>query len=374
MGDGSLDKNFLRDAREKELLEKETKLLGAIVNSSKDAIVSFSMQYEITGWNKAATDLLGVSVAEVIGKRLDEVLGQSLQLFESDLMEHTTTFEQSFLRNDGVLVDLSVTLYGVADFEGVMQYGIAIIQDVTARKRAERDLLRLSQQLLEANTQLEEYAWMTAHDLKEPVRVVATYAALIRADLSDVLGEDGTMMLNVISEAAQTALTRIDATLKFASLGKNVVKKEWTTMEEILNPVLQGLQILIEETDATVELEKSTRVFAEKQLLKLVLQNLISNALKFRSDEPPLIKVTSESNGDCVVISVSDNGIGLNDVEPKMVFGMFKQLDPKIQGTGLGLTIAKRAVELQGGTISFEPNHKQGTVFKLSLPKPSSGD
>ncbi len=353
--------------KDKEKLEAHREFLASIVDSSKDGIVGFSSNREIISWNQGASDLFGLSASEVIGQPLSEIFGADDEVFSLISIDPSETIERKITRVDGQTLELSMKVYPIMNTGDSPIFGAAIIRDITAQKQAERELLLMSQQLVETNRQLEEYAWVAAHDLKEPVRTMGTYARLVFQDYEDKVDEEGKEMLNIIFSSASNAMNRIDDILSYSSLGRSEFSTAVVDLDDILSRVVKDLGHAIKESGGKVVSNDLPSIMGNADMLSLLFQNLISNAIKFRSDKPPVVDISGEVFDDIVLVKVADNGIGVSEKHKDHIFGMFKRLDTKYPGTGLGLSIVRRIVELHGGKIWLESEPGKGTTFNIEF-------
>ncbi|MCB9472063.1 MAG: PAS domain S-box protein [Candidatus Obscuribacterales bacterium] len=356
--------------KDKETLEAHREFLASIVDSSKDGIIGFSSHSEIISWNRGAADMFQMGADETIGQPLSSIFGEDDELFSLVSVDPSETIEKTIVRKDGQTLELSMKIYPIVTSETNPIFGAAIIRDVTAQKQAERELLLMSQQLVETNRQLEEYAWVAAHDLKEPVRTMGTYARLVLHDYGDRLDDDGLHMLDTIYSSASSAMNRIDDILSYSSLGRREFVATKISLAEILNRVMSDLGQAIRESGVKIIYTQLPEILGNGDMLALLFQNLISNAIKFRSKKPPTIKIEADRHDTHVLVKVSDNGIGIDMKYRDTIFGMFKRLDHKYPGTGLGLSIVRRIVELHNGRIWLESEPQKGTTFYIEFKAP----
>lgn len=246
---------------------------------------------------------------------------------------------------------------------------LLLLRDIKQKRIAEEHLRKLNRELEVKNELLEEYAWVAAHDLKEPVRVMGTYAELIRTEYEEVVDEEGSAMLQMITESAKHALKRIDAVLKFSGIGRSEVARESLDLNEVLPRVIEDMKTSIDDEKASVEVGELPVVYGNRELIEILFQNLISNSLKYRGEDNPVVKVgVLMKENSTVTIFVSDNGIGLKDADPQKVFGMFKRLGNEKPGIGLGLSTVKKIATIHEGEIWFDNQKDGGATFFLKLP------
>lgn len=249
---------------------------------------------------------------------------------------------------------------------------VGVTSDITERKKAEEELRRNNDELLLANRELEEFAYVASHDLQEPLRMVNIYSQLLLRRTN--LGRD--------SEAGQYAafvqkgVSRMEELINDLMLYSRVIHPEQdaqqtASLESCLDQALSVLQMRIEETGATFGRQPLPEVMADERQLSLVFQNLLSNAMKYQSaGVHPQIHIWAELDGDTCVVHVSDNGIGFLPAYAERIFGLFKRLHKdEYPGTGLGLAICKRVIERFKGNIwAVSAGEGEGATFSFTLP------
>lgn len=254
---------------------------------------------------------------------------------------------------------------------------VATYLDITDRKRAERELAdqarRLEQALVElqrSNAELEQFAYVASHDLQEPLRMVASYCQLIQRRYAAKLDQDANEFINFAVEGAKRMQSLINDLLVYSRVGTKGKPMVATDLEHVLADALANLVIAIEEAGAEITHDPLPQVSGDGVQLLQLLQNLIGNALKFRRDEPVRIHIGAERQDDRWLISVRDNGIGIEPQYAERIFLIFQRLHTRAEypGTGIGLSVCKKIVERHGGQIWVEPAPIHGSVFKFSLP------
>ncbi|MCA9814443.1 MAG: PAS domain S-box protein [Candidatus Obscuribacterales bacterium] len=349
--------------------------LSRVVELSVDAIITFSLNGLIESWNDGATSLYGFSAEEAVGRdlslivpieRKDEIDELLVALKEDRLVE---AYETIRLTRDNKVVHVSLVVSPLKDVTGRVIAGFSIARDITRRKQAEEALLSQAHQLAKTNVELEKLAWMVAHDLKEPIRTMTTYAHLVADELSIEADSDIGAMLAFMTQAGLRATDRIQDVLTYGSLGKKDFAMEMTDMNNLVQRVLADLQRVIEDRGARIEVEKLPKARVNRSTISLLFQNLISNAIKFSEpNQAPLVKIACKKQGQGLIFEVSDSGIGIGESAGDKVFDMFSRLEPNTYpGTGIGLAICKKVVELHGGSIWYDSGPRKGTTFYFSI-------
>ncbi|MFC6764693.1 ATP-binding protein [Natrinema soli] len=260
-------------------------------------------------------------------------------------------------------------------FSSVAGYGVGTYaaQAKTHARRLERQnhlLEQTQRQLEESNERLEQFAYAASHDLQEPLRMVSSYLGLIERQYGDELDEDGEEFLDYAIDGSERMKEMIDGLLEYSRVDTQGNPLEPVDLEEVLVNVRKDLELQIEETGTTIKTGELPRVEGDESQLRQLFQNLLSNAIEYNSDEPPRIDVSAERDAEEWMISVRDNGIGIDPEDQDRVFEVFQRLHSQEEhsGTGIGLALCKRIVERHGGEIEVDSTPGEGTTFVFSLP------
>ncbi|MFC6826263.1 MEDS domain-containing protein [Halopelagius fulvigenes] len=226
--------------------------------------------------------------------------------------------------------------------------------------------------LEESNERLEQFAYAASHDLQEPLRMVTSYLQLLEKRYGDELDEDGEEFLEFAVDGAERMREMIDCLLEYSRIETKGDPFEPVALDAVLDDVLADLQIQIAESDADVESERLPTVEGDASQLRHVFQNLLENAITYSGDEPPRVHVGAERRGQELVISVRDEGIGIEPKNQDRVFDVFDRLHSReeYEGTGIGLALCERIVERHGGDIWVESEPGEGSTFSFTLPVP----
>ncbi|MCA9814436.1 MAG: ATP-binding protein [Cyanobacteriota/Melainabacteria group bacterium] len=351
-----------------------SKLLASIVESSEDAIISFLLDGTVMSWNRGAQELFGYSVEMTMGKTLKHLIGPEMENVIASLDRGAShrIHEISYIDPHGHLLYLSLRVSPILDEEGKVGSGAAIFRDITALKQYEEELLKTSRRLEHLNQELKQFTWVAAHDLREPVRNMATYARLLQSDYYQKLDEEGRQFLDYIARSSVKAMERLDAVLKYSELDQEELSTSAVDLNIIVAKVLENLSEKVEQSEARVDVKKLPVVNADADHMEELFFHLLDNALKFKGVEPPLIEIDAVSEGGFWTVSVTDNGIGIGEENVSRVFEMFQRLNgDSYPGEGLGLAIAKKIVELHRGGIRAETSPQGGSVFRFILEESS---
>lgn len=407
---GLLVSAAIRDITDRKQVEEKMRFLAIIAESIQDPVIASDNYSVITRWNPAAEKFLGWTKEEAVGKVVTEILAPiySVQSREEILSHFTKNDfwhgEITYHTKAGVAVNVIATASRLKDGQDKIVGNVILVRDISARKKAEealRDLnTELEKRVLErtseltkaysvisdlniglerkikertnelelANKELEAFSYSVAHDLRTPLRAVAGYATILNEDYHNQFDAEGQRLLEELQFNNRKMGTLIDDLLTFSRLGRKPVNKSIVDMEALIAAVLSDL----EPHHASVVTGRLYPVFGDAVLIKQVLINLISNAVKYSSKHPaPCVEIFSEQKDGNVVYSVRDNGVGFDMKYASKLFGVFQRLhsEEEFQGTGVGLAIVQRIISRHSGTVSVEAKINQGAAFSFSLPE-----
>ena len=241
------------------------------------------------------------------------------------------------------------------------------------RKQAEIRQTQLIEQLERSNRDLQDFAYVASHDLQEPLRKISSFAKLLAEDYQGHLDAEADEYIAYIIDGAVRMQNLIDDLLTYSRASSHELKKEPTKLGGVLAQVLEDLSIFIEENNAAIAASSLPTVQANPRQMGQLLQNLIGNGIKFHGSAPPRIHIEAQWQADQWLISVSDNGIGLDPKFAQRIFGIFQRLHGRGEyvGTGIGLAICRKIVERHGGRIWVESELGQGATFYFTIPRGS---
>jgi signal transduction histidine kinase len=247
-----------------------------------------------------------------------------------------------------------------------------IVSELQSITVAQQRLETQTRELQRSNAELEQFAYVASHDLQEPLRKVASFCQLLEKRYKGQLDERGDQYIEFAVDGAKRMQQLINDLLAFSRVGRFNAEQQVVESGEILRHALTSLSAAIEESDAEIVVhEPLPRVRGEASLLAGVFQNLIGNALKFRSEDVrPRIEVGVERDGETWSFSITDNGIGVEPDYAERIFMIFQRLHPKdvYAGTGIGLAMCRKIVEYHGGRIWLDTEPSEGTTFRFTLP------
>ncbi|WP_128476499.1 sensor histidine kinase [Halorussus pelagicus] len=368
-GDQQFEKlaNQIDNAVEQRRTEKKYELL---VDNSPDLIAQINADGEFVMANQSMADSFDATPEELAGKSVADLAPEDIA--EKRLSVGREVIETGETRRfeDGYNGDYFHNVFVPVDLPGERATCQVIARNITDRKKAEIELKETVEKLEESNAQLEQFAYVASHDLQEPLRMVSSYMQLLERQYGDKLDEDAQEFIDYAVDGADRMKQMINDLLQYSRVDTRGGDFEQTDFESVLEQALDNLQVAIAESDAEITHDSLPTVVGDESQLAMLLQNLVSNAIKYCDEGPPRIHVTAERDGDEYVFAVSDNGIGISEDNLEEVFRIFGRLHGKDEysGTGIGLAMCQKIVDRHGGTIRVESAPGEGSTFYFTLP------
>ena len=290
---------------------------------------------------------------------------------EAIIAKSTFELEHEVMLADGSLGWTFSRAIPIQDEAGKIIEWFGAASDITERKRAEKEREELIRELERSNRELQQFAYVSSHDLQEPLRTVTVYAQLLQNRYQEKLDEKGAKYLTYMFDAANRMSLLITDLLAFSRVGSRVEPFQPVEMESVFKDALTNLKATIEESGAQITHDPLPQVEGDRGQLTQFLQNLIANGLKYqKKDTAPRVSVSAERLDDEWVLGVHDNGIGIEPQFYDRIFIIFQRLHKREEyaGTGMGLAICRKIVERHGGRIWVESKPGEGSSFYFSLP------
>lgn len=368
--------------------ERRTRL---IIENSLDAFVAVDEDGLITDWNLQAEKIFGWTRKEVLGHKIGEIIvPPRLRAKHQDYKDHLFAVvkgrlinkrrEMYVLNRGGEEIPVEVAAFPVED--GKRKLYCAYINNISERKAIEEKTRHLNEELerrvqqrtadlIKSNEELAQFAKVASHDLQEPLRAVQGFVELLAKRYKGRLDKDADDFINYIIDGTKRMQELIAAVLSHSQI--KVEGDHLTTVTDchsVIKEVMTNLKQSIDESQALFKIGDLPPVAVERVQLVQLFQNLINNALKYRSSEPPMIDIQAELSVDRWLFTVRDNGIGVDPKYTEKIFDMFARLHGKTQytGTGIGLAICKKIVTAHGGKIWMESEPGEGSIVYFSLP------
>ena len=254
--------------------------------------------------------------------------------------------------------------------EKLHESNMKLIKEVHDHQNTELKLKEMVNELKRSNKELEQFAYVSSHDLQEPLRMVALFTQLLERRYKGKLDDDADDYINFIVEGAQRMKLLIDDLLSYSRLNTSGEEFGPINMDNVMDNVLSNLHLISEENRAEITVnEPFPTIIGDESQLMHVFQNLIANGIKFNDKESPKIEISVQEDENGWIFSVTDNGIGIAPEYQKQIFEIFKRLHVRDEypGTGIGLAISQKIIERHGGKIWVESNKGSGSTFYFTI-------
>jgi PAS domain S-box-containing protein len=376
-----------RRTYERRLLEARD-LLQTTLSSIGDGVIATDLDGLVTFMNPVAEELSGWTQDAAKGKAIHEVLNLTNEAGNAEvenpviralregvvigLANHT--FLVSKL---GIRIPIDDSAAPIRNASGEVIGGVMVFRDISAQKSAENALKMAHQQLQSqavalqrSNEELSQFAHVASHDLQSPLNTIVTFTQLLERKHGAQLA-DGKQLLAHVVNAATRMRTLIDSLLMYAlATGKAAEPLTLVDASLQLRSALENLHSLIQESGATITHDELPTILLDETSLMRVFQNLIGNAIRYRSTAPPQIHISACDQGADWLFSCKDNGIGIDPQYLTSIFDAFKRLHGSdLPGSGLGLSTCQKVIERYGGKVWVESQKSMGSTFFFTVPK-----
>ena len=372
-----------RDISERKRAEAAQALLASIVDATDDAIASADPAGVITSWNPGAERLLGYSPAEAIGRRL-----QDLGIFPPGGHEEKEQymalvlagaggqhFETQRLHKDGRLLDVAVTLAPLRDSNGKLSGVASLLRDITEVKRAAHELAQARDAALEASRLKSAFIANMSHEIRTPLNIIVGYSQLITDHLAELGDSTQRSSLDAIGRASERLTRTINSILDISKIEAGAITLQPVSLEIalLLERLMQDFRVTAESQGITLSSALETtgvNVVFDEYCLSQALTNLLDNAIKFTDRGAVTLRLYRATNGT-LCLELRDTGVGIAQEFLPNLFTPFSQEQSgntrRFEGTGLGLTLVRKYLELNGASISVESEKNKGTTFTVSF-------
>ena len=405
LGDRQMFTGIARDITDlrhaiRQLQDSEART-RTILETAVDAIITIDERGKVESMNPAAERLFGYPSAEVIGHNVKLLMPEPYRHEHDDyLNNYLTTGQKKIigigrevvgLRKDGSTFPMDLAVSEVR--LGMRRLFTGIVRDISERKQAEEqlrfyagELQSRNADLLRSNQELDEFAYIASHDLKEPLRGIHNYATFLLEDYKDKLNEEGSNKLETLRRLTQRMDVLLDSLLEFSRVGRLDFAIRQTDLDDVLEEVLDSLRINLKERNVAVRIPQTLpTIHGDRVRVGEVLRNLITNSMKYNDKADKWIEIghgidlglefQQTKPGEnlirhATVFYVRDNGIGIPDKHYEAIYRIFKRLHGRDEfggGTGVGLTIVKKIIERHGGRIWLQSRPGEGTCFYFTL-------
>jgi two-component system sensor kinase FixL len=370
---------------QESLLNSENKF-ESLIQTAVDGIVMINARGKIEMVNPAVSRLFGFTKEEMIGQNITVLMNANdhdkhdgyLKNYHDTGLKKVIGIGRDVIgrKKDGTEFPLTLS---VSEFwlNGTRFY-TGFLHDLSEQKRAQEQLKKYAIDLKRSNSELQEFAYVSSHDLQEPLRKIQAFGDLLKQKDGNALSEKGADYLDRMLNAASRMQKLIEELLEFSRVSTVKQPFQLVSLNQIIKDVLSDLEIHIQEKNAEIVIDKLSEVYADEIQMRQLFQNLITNALKFsKIDTQPKIKIYQEiknfpenipvENGQ-IVIAIKDNGIGFEQKYADKIFQVFQRLEgKKYEGSGIGLAICKKIARRHNGDIFVQSTLGEGTIFFVVL-------
>jgi len=361
-----------------EKLFREKAFLDSTINSIPGVFYLFDREGKFLRWNQnlekvseySSEEILTMNPLDFFELEEKEIIAEAIN---QSFTEGKNSVEANLVSKSGAKVPYYFTSRRM--FINNVPYLVGEGIDIGELKKVEEELKELVKELKRSNQELQQFAYVSSHDLQEPLRTIASFTQLLERRYKGKLDSDADEFMDYIVEASVRMKDQIEGLLEYSRVATGGKEFEPVDMNLILNQTIRTLKTLIEESKAEIIIDELPDVMGDAGQLQRVFQNLISNAVKFKKPEEPLkihISAYKSKDNNEYVFSIQDNGIGIEEQYFERIFTIFQRLHTREEyhGTGIGLSIVKRIIERHGGRIWVESEFEVGSVFYFTLAKP----
>jgi PAS domain S-box-containing protein len=379
IGASTIARDITQKIRDGKEFKERGARLQAILDYAVEGIITINEKGIMESANIASESIFGYSSSELMGRNVSMLMPSPYhEQHDSYLSNYMHTGNKKIIgigrevtgrRKDGTTFPMDLAVSEVKLEDRVIFTGF--VRDITERKRAEEELVKTLENLKRSNAELEQFAYVASHDLQEPLRMVSNYMNLIERRYKDKLDKDAEEFIGFAVDGAKRMQTLINDLLSFSRVGSRGKPFEPTPLETILSEALSNLQITIEDTKAEITHDPLPTIMGDKVQMVQLFQNLISNAIKFKNNENnPRVHISAKQKEKEWIISVKDNGIGIDPQYAERIFIIFQRLHNRedYPGTGIGLAVCRKIVERHGGKIWVESEKGKGATFYFTIP------
>jgi PAS domain S-box-containing protein len=372
-----------RESLQREVMKRTEQ--ASLLNLTHDTIFVRDMNDIISYWNRGAEELYGWTSEEATGKHSHKLLQTSFPLPIEEIrveLLHTGRWEGELQKTkaDGSRVVVASRWSLAQNTQGRPVAILETNNDITEHKRREQDIQALNQELAKRSTELESinreleaFAYSISHDLRAPLRHMAGYAELLQKKASSLVDEKSNHYMEMILDAAKRMGNLIDDLLAFSRIGRTEQQNSLVSLTQLVNEAITEARQDTEGRNIDWKIGTLPDFYGDRSMLKLVVVNLISNALKFTRMRPQAkIEIgCAEGNRNDLIVFVRDNGVGFDMTYVNKLFGVFQRLHQSdvFEGTGIGLATVQRIIHRHGGKVWAEGLVDRGATFYFSAPR-----
>jgi PAS domain S-box-containing protein len=357
-------------------LEGADYLYRNLVEEMIEGVATLTNDGTIFYSNAQLANLLQVPLERITSQRLSSfILPEDLGLYSAifdKAFETSSKGEINLQAVDGTIIPVHISINTLTDLNGVY----VVVTDLSEQKHHEE--LKMAQEQLEksfaevkrSNYELQRFAYVAAHDLQEPLRMVNIFSQLLEQQYKDNLDDKADEYIGFIVDGAHHMKQLIDDLLAYSRITTHAKELEPVNLEKVLNSVLSNLSVSLKENNVKIHRGPLPILMADPTQIGQVFQNLLTNAIKFRGENEPVIEINAKRDNDEWIFSVKDNGIGINREHQEQIFEVFRRLHTRedYPGTGIGLSICQKIIIRHGGRLWVESELDKGSTFYFTIP------
>jgi PAS domain S-box-containing protein len=352
--------------------------LSEIIDSLPIAAIIVNTSGEVRLFNTQAEALLGHSRTAIIGKSMEELVPErfrsSHRVVRKQYMEKAQARPMGAGRDlfglhmNGAEIPIEIGLSPISTEAG--NFTLATIVDLTERRQRSTELQRANDALEQSNLDLQRFAYIASHDLQSPLRNISGFVQLLKLEYGGRLDEQADDWIQRTLKSIEQLQNSIRDLLAYSRVDCGTAHFATSSLKDVVDHSLQLLETSIRDSGAQINVAVLPIVYGDPAQLSQLVQNLIVNALKYRSSAPPIIDISAKRGVDEWVIAVRDNGIGIDPKFTESIFELFSRLHNHHShpGSGIGLAVCRRVIQRHGGRIWVESVVGRGSIFYFTLP------
>jgi len=376
----------VRDISERKEAERQLKedaeRMSAVMNTVIDGLITIDERGTIQTFNPASVRIFGYQPDEVIGRNIKMLMPEPYHSRHDASLRHYmatgeakvigVVTEVSAIRKNGSVFPMEV---GINEMQVVgKRMFVGAIRDISERKQAEQEIQQYLEALKRSNQELDDFAYIASHDLKEPLRGLSNNAVFLKEDYEDKIGEDGVNRLARMTFLCERMERLVNDLLYFSRLGRQELAIQQTDLNEVIADIESMMESSLHEANATIRITTTLpTITCDLVRITEVFRNLITNAVKYNNNKEKWVEIGCKQENGQRIFFVRDNGIGIPSKFYDDVFRIFKRLndeDDNVRGTGVGLTFVKKIIERHNGQIWIESKMGKGSTFFFTINDP----
>lgn len=364
------------EERMRMALATEENILQNLIKHTPAAVAMLDLEMKYLAHSDRWLVDYDLGEAKILGKSHYEVFPDVLDRWKDDHQrvlagEVLKKDRDHWIREDGTEVYIAWELRPWFDSHGKIAGLIMLTQVITQLIETELGLQKTVEDLQKSNLDLEQFAYVASHDLREPLRMIGNFSELLEMKHSGDLNDQGQDYLGRIIKSAERLQLLVDSLLEFSRVGRKESEVTAFQLPDLLGEIQEQLHLYLKENNAVIEIQSDvTTVKAVRGQLGMVIYNLLHNGIKFNESDTPTVQLKCQQDENFLYFQVKDNGIGVELGKEQKIFGAFQRLHKRnvYPGSGVGLALCKKIVERHAGTISCSPQ-KQGSIFEFRIKK-----